>query len=238
VIFIKIKFTDAYGFGMNYPPKPASSFLPDWYKNAPQYRNNKKEIVQDAVATSGTIKKCIPIFDSLTSGYIITTHVDVWVKQKDVGNDQKMPFYHFPEFEAISTHDPDQVKYHPLANNKMPTPKWNSPWSIKTPKNHSCLFVPPLNNPNNFFTIIPGIVDTDSYNPPINFPFILNDIKFEGLIPAGTPMVQVIPFKRQSWEMEFGNNKDIQEQKMQFYKLKSNIFDSYKKMFWAKKEFK
>jgi hypothetical protein len=38
--------------------------------------------------------------------------------------------------------------------------------------------------------------------------------------------------------MEFGNKSDIEEQKQKFYKLRSTIFDSYKKMFWSKKEFK
>jgi hypothetical protein len=38
--------------------------------------------------------------------------------------------------------------------------------------------------------------------------------------------------------MEFGNQKDIQEQRQKFNKLRSTIFDSYKKMFWSKKEFK
>jgi hypothetical protein len=235
---MKIVFTDVHGFGVNYPVKPASFFLPEWYKNAPQYRNNKKEIIESSAATTGTIKKCIPIFDSLTSGYIITTHVDVWVKQKEVGENKTMPHYFYPDYAPISLHDIDQVKYHPLSDGEIPTPKWNSAWSIKTPKNYSCLFVPPLNNPNKIFTIIPGIVDTDTYTPVVNFPFVLNDIKFEGLIPAGTPIAQVIPFKRDSWKMEFGNKSDIEEQKQKFYKLRSTIFDSYKKMFWSKKEFK
>ena len=47
------------------------------------------------------------------------------------------------------------------------------------------------------FTIMDGIVDTDSYNALVNFPFFLNDWSYEGLIPAGTPMAQVIPFKRE-----------------------------------------
>jgi|LakMenEpi03Aug12_release.lakeMendotaPanAssembly.Ray.scaffolds.fasta_scaffold252024_3 hypothetical protein len=235
---MKILFTDVHGFGINYPVKPASSFLPEWYKNAPQYRNDKKEIIESTVATMGTIKKCIPVFDSLTSGYIITTHVDVWVKQKDVGGNKKMPFYFYPDYDPISLHDIDQVKYHPLSDGDMPLPKWNSPWSIKTPKNYSCLFISPLNNPNNFFTIIPGIVDTDMYTPIINFPFVLNDKTFEGLIPAGTPIAQVLPFKRDSWKMEFGNQKEIKEQRQKFNKVRSTIFDSYKKMFWSKKEFK
>ena len=39
-----------------------------------------------------------------------------------------------------------------------------SPCTIKTPPGYSCLFVPPLNNTDDRFSIIPGIVDTDKLN--------------------------------------------------------------------------
>jgi hypothetical protein len=45
-----------------------------------------------------------------------------------------MPHYFYPDYAPISLHDIDQVKYHPLSDGEIPTPKWNSAWSIKTPK--------------------------------------------------------------------------------------------------------
>jgi len=85
---------------------------------------------------------------------------------------------------------------------------------------------------------LPGIVDTDKYNSPVNFPFILNDIKFTGLIPAGTPIAQVIPFKRDSWKMSFGSEKEIIESTKIDKTLKRKFFDVYRNIFWSSKDFK
>ena len=56
--------------------------------------------------------------------------------------------------------------------------------------------------------VFEGIVDTDQQHI-MNFPFVYKDPEFEGIIPAGTPIVQVIPFKREKWTMDFDNKIDI-----------------------------
>ena len=88
------------------------------------------------------------------------------------------------------------------------------------------------------FRSLPGIVDTDTYTAPVNFPFVLNDWKFEGIIPAGTPMAQVIPFKRESWQMSIGKNEELIEQNKVTTKLRSKFFDSYKSQYRQPKEYK
>jgi hypothetical protein len=89
------------------------------------------------------------------------------------------------------------------------------------------------------FTILPGVVDTDQYKAPVNFPFVLNEAdKFEGLIPAGTPMAQVIPFKRDSWQMELGSQEEFKEQLKVTNKLRTKFFDSYKTQYRQLKEYK
>ena len=88
------------------------------------------------------------------------------------------------------------------------------------------------------FTIFPGIVDTDTYYAPVNIPFTMNDQKFEGLIPKGTPIVQVLPFKRESWKKSFGGDFEKNNIKQISYSIKSKFFDSYKTMFRSKKQYK
>lgn len=222
-----------------YYPKPASNFIPKWYEESKSYINDEKIPPMNG-GTNATIKRCMPIFDSMVSGYIIPTIVDIWVKQVIVeeNSEKKQPHYEWPSFDAIEFHPIQQVPNYP--NNTGHTvayPKWINPWSIKTPPGYSTFFVQPLHRKSNF-TIIPGVVDTDKYNPPVNFPFILNDINFEGLIPAGTPMVQVIPFKRDSWKMEIGNKEDFENQNKQIALLKTKFFDSYKTNFRQSKEYK
>ncbi len=64
------------------------------------------------------------------------------------------------------------------------------------------------------------------------------DPEFEGLIPKGTPIAQVIPFKRESWTMQFGRDKEIQEQSKITANLNTKFFDRYKTMFRKNKEYK
>ena len=86
-----------------------------------------------------------------------------------------------------------------------------NPWIITTPPGYSTLFVPPLNNSDDRFSIIAGIVDTDTFKNEINFPIVINGDKYEILdtiIERGTPYVQCIPFKRDAWKMEIKTIED------------------------------
>jgi hypothetical protein len=113
-----------------------------------------------------------------------------------------------------------------------------NPWAIKTPPGYSVLFIQPMHR-ESVFTILPGVVDTDQYSAAVNFPFVLNEpTKFTGLIPAGTPMAQVIPFKRDSWEMQLGTQEDIQEQVLVVNRLRTKFFDAYKTQYRQLKEYK
>jgi hypothetical protein len=227
---MNIIFTDVLGVPEEYKPKSSNKFIPEWYKNMSSYINDSKK-PNGSGGTLGTIKRCMPVFDAITNGYIITTYVDVYVSNND-----NLPYYEWPSFNPISWHPVEQAPTHPTYN-EVPYPKWINPWGIKTPKGYSTLFVPPFHR-ESIFTILPGIVDTDEYTSPVNFPFVLNDIKFEGLIPAGTPIAQVIPFKRESWEMSLGNKQDIENQNKINVLLRTKLFDSYKTFFRSTKEYK
>jgi hypothetical protein len=213
-----------------YAPKPASQSIPEWYKNLESYMSGLK-LPDGKGQTTGTIKRCMPVFDAIVGGYILYTYVDVYVTQKD-----GKPWYEWPSFEPIAWHPVEQAPTHPEQNG-APYPKWINPWSISTPKGYSVLFVQPFHR-KSIFTILPGVVDTDEYTSPVNFPFILNDVTFEGLIPAGTPMAQVIPFKRDVWEMQIGTEKNFIESNKATALLRSRFFDSYKTFFRQTKEYK
>lgn len=226
---MKIIFTNTSGAEIE-QPKPASKLVPDWYKNTQSYINEERKPT-GAGATSATIKRCMPVFDAITAGYIIESPADVFVSIKDGGQ-----WFEWSDFGLINFHPIEQAPEHP---DKKPFsyPKWVNPWSITTPKGYSTLFVQ-LFHRESVFTILPGVVDTDQYTPPVNFPFVISDPAFEGLIPKGTPIAQVIPFKRDSWAMELGDKKDLEAQAKVGKKLQSKFFDRYKSMFWTKKEYK
>lgn len=239
-----IKFTNFFGTNEIFPPEPAYKNIPDWYKDLESYIGGEKKPTGSG-ETTGTIKKCMPVFDAINSGYIIKSQVDVFVTQKEA-EDQNgnfigtMPWYEWANFGALSFHTVEQALTHP-GRQDLPKwasyPKWVNPWSIETPSGYSCLFVAPFHR-ESIFTILPGVVDTDTYTAPVNFPFVLNDWKFEGLIPAGTPIVQVIPFKRDEFKMEFGNSQDVVEKQKVTQKLRTRFFDSYKNQFRSFKAYK
>lgn len=227
-----IKFTNAFDVPIQFAPQPASKYIPQWYKEINSYRS-KSKTTNGSGQTDGTIKRCMPVFDAIEAGYIIVSHADVLVSQR---NNQF--YYEWPSGDPIQFHPVSQLANYP--NNKTHKdnlPKWMNPWAIETPKGYSTMFVQPFHR-ESVFTILPGVVDTDTYTTMVNFPFVLNDPNFEGLIPAGTPIAQVIPFKRDKWEMRFGDQEDINKSASTIKKLRSRIFDSYKLQFRQVKEYK
>jgi hypothetical protein len=225
----KIIFTNVNEFNL-YPPQPAIKNGPKWYINSNEYSTEfgRKKFDSDH---PHTIKKCVPVFDMMTMGYILYTQAEVQVFQED-----GLPYYSWPKEKTIEFHPLSQAELHPKQNG-APYPKWTNPYSIITPPGYSVLIIPPTHR-ESVFTIFPGVVDTDKYSAQINFPFVLNNVKWEGIIDAGTPMAQVIPFKRDSWKSFMGSEKENSEVRMSNSKLGSLIFNSYKKQFWSRKEYK
>lgn len=257
-----IKFTNVMGIEEVYPPEPAYKNVPDWYKDMASYMSGEK-IPDGKGNTTGTIKRCMPVFDAINTGYIIKSPVDVYVSQKKIeyknkehfektGEDlllteeeieekkllKTVPYYEWANFDIIQFHPVEQAPNHPNRNGHQGSyPKWINPWAIQTPPGYSVAFVQPWHR-ESVFTILPGVVDTDQYSAAVNFPFVLNDVNFEGLIPAGTPIAQVIPFKREEWKMEIGTQKDMYDQSKIVAKLRTRFFDSYKSQFRQNKEYR
>ena len=244
----KIKFTCFFNsFDKDDAPKPSKLFIPEWYKSTNPYIDSKKSFNKNMMFKA-TIKKCIPILDSITSGYIITTPMDLYISKRknipmgisiiDEKDIKEETYYEWPlkDFSFIEMHPIEQAKLHPQ-NNLMDYPKFMNPWGIKTPKGYSCLFINPVHRENDTFSILEGIVDTDTYNLPVNFPFVLKDSEWTGMIPKGTPIVQILPFKRDSWGSEY-DFKNTDELNINLDKFNRSFFDKYKNKFWQKKQYK
>lgn len=226
-----ILFTNTTDFVDIEKPILSLNAVPDWYKKTESYVGLEKT-PNGMGGTSGTIKKCMPVFDAMTAGYMILLPADVYVSVK-----HGEQFFQWANFNLISDHSVQQAPLHPARRKNNPYPKFNNPWSIKTPEGYSTLFVHPMHQ-DLPFTIFPGIVDTDKYFAPVNFPMVINDPNFEGLIPKGTPIAQVIPFKRELWEIQYGTQEDLKAQKQNSMMLESKFFDRYKNMFRTIKEYR
>jgi hypothetical protein len=226
----KIIFTNTSGYDELLKPVPAYTMVPEWYKQTESYIGGDKKPGGDG-GTKATIKRCMPVFDAITAGYLILLPADVWVSVKD-----GQQYFEWSNFDLIKFHPIEQAPLHP-AKNEHAYPKWSNHWSIKTPKGYSVQIIQPMHR-ESIFTIMPGVVDTDKYSAPINFPMVINDPSFEGMIPKGTPIAQVIPFKRENWAMEIGDDSDLIAQSKVTIELQTKFFDRYKSMFRTIKEYK
>jgi hypothetical protein len=219
-------------------PIPASKKIPEWYKSIPRYLGNEKKPPLDSSGTAGTVKACMPVLDSISSGYLILSSADIFI-QKNEG----VRHYTWADYNLITFHAQEQVSGYPNLEKKLNlenVPKFNNYWIVQTPKNYSSLFITPFHH-DLPFTILPAIVDTDTYFNPVNFPFF-PDPDFEGLIPKGTPIAQVLPFKRDDWEMSIENVEDSKIYQKNFLTvlktLHTQFFDKYKKNNWIAKTYK
>ena len=72
--------------------------------------------------------------------------------------------------------------------------KMVNPWLIKTCPGYSSLILPVMYEPNNNYSVLPAIINTDYYHHANVVLNVLTDKPFR--IPYGTPMMHIIPFKR------------------------------------------
>jgi hypothetical protein len=176
--------------GVIAPPVPAKTVMPDWFKRT------KPVDPEHLTATNNglTIKRCMPFLDALTTGWIIPLAATVRLVVRDGGRTVDAGW----EFDRtmVSGHGAHQVPNHP--NAPRPPMKFHNHWTVATPPGWSCLFVPPLNRPHPHFEVLAGIVDTDTYRSEIHFPFFATGDEGTYVIERGTPLVQVIPFRRDS----------------------------------------
>lgn len=219
-------------------PVPASTMLPDWYKKTPlRTGGHKHDGIADTGASSNfTIKGCVPFLDAMTSGYMYVTPCDVEVSIKD----QEYFLSWLVEYDVASTHSSDQAGLAPRASKQDTFPfKWHTPWIIKTPPGYSTMFVHPINRYDLPFRSFGGVVETDTYQVATQFPFqITKEVEKEPyIIPAGTPIIQAIPFKRENWV----GSEIPEDRKLEitsFNELRSKIVRSYKDKFWVRKTYK
>jgi hypothetical protein len=207
-------------------PKPSTRFIPDQFKKLERFTKNNFH--------DNTLKNCMPFLDSLTAGYIIPFDQDYLI---DPVEDDFTITPANKKTESIGYHNKKQLPEDWRKKAGEQAGKFMNKWLIKTPPGYSCMFLKPLNRIEERFDIISGIVDTDKYIEVINFPFTLNKRDKQFIIKKGEPMVQVIPFKRESWKMWTGFYYEKLHLKTSNL-LESKFFDRYKSLFWQKKSFK
>lgn len=218
-------------------PQPSNSFIPEWFKKMDTLiqGNKRRGLLNNIETPNTTMKSCSPFLDALTTGYIWSAEADIEIKTID----DSVFFNWRIETELVSEHSKDQHPILPPAFNGYDfVMKWAFHHIIKTPPGYSTFFTHPLNRNDLPFRTFSGIVDTDSYILPVQFPFQLmatND--FPIIIEKGTPLCQFFPFKRDNWSSEkiSFNYENYKKTKIEYF---SKIQKAYKSRYWNKKQYK
>jgi len=207
-------------------PQPASRVIPDEYKKLKRHADNNLH--------TPTVKTCMPFLDSMSMGYIIPFDQDYLV---DPIEDDFSVTPANKKSSDFGFHNQTQLpeKWHKTTGKNAG--KFHNKWLIKTPPGYSCLFIHPMNRLEERWKIIEGVVDTDTYVNTVNLPFILKKRDKQFLIKKGEPMVQVVPFKRESFKMWSGFYMEKLHSKTLNF-LESKWVDRYKSFFWKKKNYK
>lgn len=219
--------------------EPAVNHIPKWYKNMAQYKDTKPKVVEGSVVNA-TLKRCAPVYDALTFGYMAILHCDIVIENTDLGNGDFDLSYNFasePSPLEVREYNPD----YSLALDDSYVPielTWQQRWSINTEPNSSVLITHPLNRLDLPFTTSSGVIDTDSgFLVDVgSVPFYLKK-GFTGVIPCGTPIFQVIPFERQKYQHEIRELSQT-EQFRRKHKWTKYFTNGYRKTYRSTKVFK
>lgn len=229
---------DIFAEGLDRAPSKASKWMPSWYKELSPYKggSNKFSFPEDG-GTFATVKKCIPFLDAITAGYIFQLDQDV-VVEDEIRNGEIFKVFKWQRGERniVNSHPSFQHFNFPLTDDFYSVAfKWNNFWTLTTPPGYSIFYMHPVNRIDLPFYTLSGFVDADAYQGTVTFPFFLKK-DFTGVIPAGTPIAQGIPVKRENWELEvqkFDQLKDIKHN----YAAGVAIINFYKKFFWQRKKY-
>jgi hypothetical protein len=164
--------------------------MPQWWKDQPK--------------KAGSIRRCHGTLDYINQGitFRMWTNVQVRPTANRANFEVRMDQFGSPSAEPDKFFRNEAFPYSssegcPFAENRTINgdfPKLVTPWMFKTPPGYSTLILPNLLEPNPNYSVMPGIVHTDYYHT-INVVLLIHTDK-EFTIPVGTPIYQLIPFRR------------------------------------------
>lgn len=210
-------------------PVPAKLEIPKWYKDTPKYIGGNELHVSRSGQINLGVKSCIPFLDAMLSGYIVKLHCDVLITEEDYGRSifWKHPVSPMsPRPDSLVADIPNVPGYEKFSQ------AFEMLFAFKLPKGYSALITQPFNNFDLPTYVTSAIVDGEKGIEGGEFPFAFKE-GFTGVIESGTPIFQIIPFKRENWDMNF-NEGEISFPR---WNDKEKISGWYKHNLWQKKRF-
>ncbi|HYD23742.1 MAG TPA: hypothetical protein VEB68_03025 [Croceibacterium sp.] len=174
------------------PPGRAVRFAPEWFRRLEREMGMTYATGLPAL----TAKACLPMTDAFALGFVIPLPFEV---RFAVPEDRALIGLEWaPDlpFRPIEQHHPAQLGAPAPPFEKVRPLKFTNPWRIKVPPGYSVLFTQPLSRPELPFTCFAGVVDCDRFDTTVNLPFVWTGPPGAHVLPAGTPLVQVVPLRR------------------------------------------
>lgn len=194
-------------------PRPARLAIPETYRQMRTPSRLDPKFTED-LEFAPTVKACAPYRDALTAGYVQETWCDIFIQQGGDGV-ENIRYYSSDGSRPIMGHrEGKESTLAQMAPGYVPVEfYWLSQWEAQLPSGYSMLVTQPMNRLDLPFTTSSGIVDSDVFTfgetggTAAQIPFYIRE-GFSGLIPAGTPMFQLLPIKREAWQSEFRTHDD------------------------------
>lgn len=196
-------------------PVPANKFVPDWWKKVPFYLTENEKWFPDNI----TVKQCPAFSDLFSSGYILPMWADTVIRfnSKTQEFTSKIGRDNLPLGANLLSPQPfqpymfsDYTEYTFLGSKALCTFQFINPWDIITSPGYEIFQMPLFYHHNSKWSILPGTYDgfnisTDKLEAAI---FVDDE---EIFIKQGTPLVQYIPYKRDSFDLNIrsANDEDI-----------------------------
>lgn len=185
-------------------PSPTIKTIPDWYRKADRFAVNpmtgKPWEMPDGSGKIPTWKACPAVFDIMGTGYVYRTPCDIEFFEDAAGQIQAKVLN--PQNADFLQDRPAMPQFTPPLGYHQKHFAWWADWAVELPEGYSALYTQPFNRFELPFMTTSGIIDNDKVSLPGTMPFYV--VKgFTGVIPAGTPYAQILPFKREHWVAEF-----------------------------------
>ena len=187
-------YTDRKEMFEGYQPMLARKFIPDWWKNLPQHR--EQDMPGYPKMPVATLKGCPAINDILKTGIIFPSWCELHAKV-DVGGNKDVHLV--PNYVQIAEHDERDFTQH---KPEMAHIKVTSPWAIVEKTGVKFIWMKPdwhQDKPLEYWTV-PGIVDFKYQHASLLNMFVPYNTKLQ--INTGTPWLQLIPLSEKPVEVK------------------------------------
>jgi hypothetical protein len=210
--------------------EPAKNFIPQWYKDADalkvSYRNIKSLPVQHG------FKSCSAFSDAFFSGYIIPLSMDIAVEQTE--NGPKITWNGDKQIVVVRNNQENPTLPVPIGCSNVHF-AWHLQHIFNIPEGYSAIVTHPLNRYDLPFITLGGVIDGEFCVYDGDVPVFFSNT-FEGLIPAGTPILQILLFKTENWNSKVDKNL-IKTANINLEKSANAAFGWYKRNIWKQKKY-